>query len=254
MYEPVWASIDDLLSSMSDEDWATPSLCPDWSMRGVITHLAGVESMLAQWMPDSADDPLPFAAVIEYTTIASGWSNADLVADYRRLIDLRRRQLAELADEIYDGPSATPVGPGTYRRFMDIRVFDFWVHERDMRIPLGRPAVSEAGPAAERSVEEVAMSIGYIVGKKIGLPDGKSIAFDLTGPVQRRICAAVEGRAKAVDQLDDPSVTVSTDSTTFVMLACGRIDPDEQISRGTISWTGDDEIGAHAARSLRFTM
>jgi len=38
------------------------------------------------------------------------------------------------------------------------------------------------------------------------------------------------------------------------MLACGRIDPQQRIDAGRISWTGDDIWGEKAARSLRFTM
>ena len=38
------------------------------------------------------------------------------------------------------------------------------------------------------------------------------------------------------------------------MLACGRIDPQQRIDAGRISWTGDDTWGEKAARSLRFTM
>lgn len=253
-YEPVWRSIDALLDTMTEDDWAAQSLCPDWTMHGVISHLAGIEHALSGWLPDSADETLPFDLIAGYVKEARGWSGAELAADYRRLIDERRQQLLALSDDDFARPSPTPVGPATYGRFMDIRVFDFWVHERDIRIPLGRPAASESGPSAERSVDEVAMSIGYIVGKKVGLPDGKSIRFDLTGGVPRTICAAVvDGRARGVDSLDAPDVTVTADSTTFVMLACGRIDPQEQIDAGRISWVGDDALGDQAARNLRFT-
>lgn len=96
--------------------------------------------------------------------------------------------------------------------------------------------------------------MGYIVGKKVGLPAGKSITFDLTGPIRRQLHVAVDGRAKAVDHLDNPDVTVVTDSTTFIQLACGRIDPQAQIDSGAITWMGDGELGDRAARNLRFTM
>ena len=49
-------------------------------------------------------------------------------------------------------------------------------------------------------------------------------------------------------------VTVTTDSTTFIQLACGRIDPQAQIDSGAVSWSGDDTLGDRAARNLRFTM
>ena len=40
---------------------------------------------------------------------------------------------------------------------------------------------------------------------------------------------------------------------TFVMLAAGRIDPQEQIDAGTITWSGDAEWGERAARNLAYT-
>jgi predicted lipid carrier protein YhbT len=49
-------------------------------------------------------------------------------------------------------------------------------------------------------------------------------------------------------------VVVSADSTAFVMLACGRLDPDEMIESGRISWSGDEEWGENTARRLRFTI
>ena len=97
-------------------------------------------------------------------------------------------------------------------------------------------------------------SIGYIVGKKVGLPEGKSLAIRLTGPIEREIDVRVDGRAQRVDHLEHPDATLTTDSTTFIQLACGRIDPQAQIDSGAVSWSGDDEIGDRAARNLRFTM
>ena len=254
MYDNSWASYNQLFDSMSDDDWKVQSLCPDWDVRGAVTHVFGVEHMLDGWFPESGDVPPPFDLVAAYADLAADMSNQELVADCRRLMAARREQMAALSEADLAKPSMTPVGPGTYGRFLDIRVFDFWVHERDIRIPLERPADSEAGPAAERSVEEVAMSIGYIAGKKIGVADGQSLSFQLTGPVERTINVAVDGRAKAVETLDNPTATISTDSTTFVMLACGRIDPQAQIDAGKISWTGDGTLGDTAARNLAFTM
>ncbi len=70
----------------------------------------------------------------------------------------------------------------------------------------------------------------------------------------RQLHVRVDGKAKKVDSLDDPDVVVTTDSTTFVQLASGRIDPQAQIDASRITWKGDDELGDRAARNLRFTM
>ena len=66
-----------------------------------------------------------------------------------------------------------------------------------------------------------------------------SIAFHLDGAIQRDLFVAVDGRANVVDSVDDPTVSISADMRSFMMLACGRIDPQEEIDAGRISWTGD---------------
>ncbi len=250
-------SLEELLPSLTDEQWEAQSLCPDWTVREVITHLAGVEHMLTEWKPQSAEEPLPFeklaASVAEFAARTEGASGAELVDRWRSIMDIRRTQWAAMTVEDLDRECMTPVGPATYGRFMAIRVFDHWVHEQDIRRPLGIPG-HETGPAAEMSIDEIQGSLGYIAGKKIGLPDGISMTVSLTGPVTRTMHVAVDGRARVVPALDHPDVTLTSDSTTFALLACGRIDPSAEIEGGRISWSGDDEWGERAARNLAFTM
>jgi putative sterol carrier protein len=104
------------------------------------------------------------------------------------------------------------------------------------------------------SLAEVEGSIGYIAGKKIGVPDGQGIAFEVTGPVARRILVKVDGRAVRVAELPEPDATLTADTLTFMLLACGRIDPEQAIADGRVSWTGDQALGGRAARNLAFTM
>lgn len=247
-------SVDALLSQLDDTQWSVQSYCPDWDVRGVAMHLAAVEAMLLGEAPGSFTDSVPFNKVGDYVSSVADLSNADLLAAYRATIAERKAELATYTSEQMDVASMTPVGPQTYGRFMAIRVFDYWVHEQDIRGPLGLPG-HEAGAAAAMAINEIEISLPYIVGKKIGLGDGKSITFELTGPVERTMHVQVDGRAGNVDALDAPAdVVVTADSTTFALLACGRIDPQGPIDAGKISWSGDMEIGEHAARNLRFTM
>ena len=251
--ERCFDSFDALLDGLTDEQWATPSLCPGWTVGGVVAHLGAIEHMLLDKAPGSMVDSLPFELVGEWLASVESLSNAEFLERYRATIAARRAELVEMTDEQLALPSATPVGPGTYGRFMAVRVFDFWVHEQDVRVPLGLPG-HEAGPAAEMAIDEIHHSLPYIVGKKVGLPDGMTIAFELTGPVVRTMNVAVTGRAGLVDSLDAPDVTLTTDSTTFALLACGRIDPQDPIDADKVSWSGDPMLGEQAARNLRFTM
>ncbi len=252
--DAVWTSLDSLLGDLDDAQWATRSLCPDWTVHGVVRHLAGVEHLLTGWLPSGPEAPPPFHLLGPFMDETADLAPAALLDRYRSLIAGRRAELARLEPGVFDTPTMTPVGPGTYGRFMEIRLFDFWVHELDIRVPLGLGASEPAGLGAQRAVDEVAMSIGYIAGKKIAVPDGSSIAFRLTGPIERDIFVKVDGRAGVVEHLDAPTAELVADSTTFVLLACGRIDPDGPIADGRVTWRGDAALGERAARNLRFTM
>ena len=249
--EACYTAIEGLCAELSDAEWKAQSLCPDWDMRAVVQHVASIEAVMAGWLPEDDATPPPFEKAAEF--LEGTDDPAVLVEKVRAVFADRRRDLTALSAADLDRPSWMPVGPGTYGRFLEIRVFDFWVHVRDITIPLGR-MTDDGGLPAELALAEVEGSIGYIAGKKVGVPEGSSLAFRLIGPVVRDIDVAVNGRAKRVEHLDNPDATLTTDSTTFIMLACGRIDPQAQIDSGAVSWSGDAELGERAARNLRFTM
>lgn len=246
-------SVDGLLERLDAGQWATPSLCPGWTVRDVVSHLGSAEHMLLGAPPGSTATSLPLDLMGEWIAAAEPLDDDAFLRRYRDTIVARRAELATFTETDLGQPSLTPIGPGTYGRFMEIRVFDYWVHEQDVRTPLGLPG-HEAGPAAEMAIGEIHRSLPYVVGKKIGLPDGMSITFELTGPVERTMHLVVAGRAALVDALDRADVTVTADSTTFALLACGRIDPQAAIDAGAIRWSGIDEWGERAARHLAFTM
>jgi uncharacterized protein (TIGR03083 family) len=249
--EDCYTAVEGLCADLSDADWKAQSLCPDWDMRAVVQHVTSIEAVMTGWLPQDHATPPPFERAAKF--LAGTDDPAVLAEKVRAVFADRRRDLSALTAADLERPSWMPVGPGTYGRFLEIRVFDFWVHIRDITIPLGR-ATDDGGLAAEMALAQVEGSIGYIAGKKVGVPEGGSIAFKLTGPLVREIDVAVNGRAKQVAHLDNPDATLTTDSTTFIMLACGRIDPQAQIDSGAVSWTGDAELGERAARNLRFTM
>tara|TARA_B100000929_G_scaffold265120_1_gene231970 strand:- start:203 stop:991 length:789 start_codon:yes stop_codon:yes gene_type:complete len=242
-----------LLDDLSGDDWQVQSLCPDWNIRGVSIHLSGIEDLLVGWAPSNSEEWPPFPKMAEFEETTTGWTDDELVEHTANILKQRKKELGELETSGWEAPCMTPVGPGTYGRFMNVRVFDFWVHHRDITIPLGI-VTDDSGIHAEIALDEVHGSLGYIVGKKIGLPEGMSIAFRLSGGMDRDMFVAVDGRAQVVDDVSDPAVELAIDSTSFMMLACGRIDPQVEIEAGRVTWSGDAEWGEKAARNLRFTM
>jgi uncharacterized protein (TIGR03083 family) len=251
--EESFDAMEALGADLTSAEWEVQSLCPDWTVRGVFDHVVGIENALASWDPDGADSPPPFSLAGTFARDAADLGGPAFMERVRGVFDRRRQDLEGLAESDLALASWTPVGPGTYGRFMEIRVFDLWVHERDISTPLGRPT-DDTSMRARIALAEVEGSLGYIVGKKIGLSDGRSIVFHLTGPLACDIAVAVDGRARVVENVDRPDAEIWTDPLTFIQLACGRIDPQVPIDAGTIRWSGDADIGERAARNLRFTM
>jgi uncharacterized protein (TIGR03083 family) len=251
--EQCYDAIEALTAQLDGAQWRHDSLCPDWTVRDVVTHLGMMERVMTGWLPASVEEIPPLDRVAAYQDEVAALDDAAFAARIADIFADRRRDLARLTAADLARPSWTPIGPRTYGGFLEIRIFDFWVHERDIATPLGL-VTADGGARAEIALGQVEASIGYIVGKKVGLPDGASIVFHLTGPVTRDISVVVDGRARAVDQVADPDVELSTDSVTFVQLASGRIDPQAQIDAGKVRWTGNQELGDRAARNLRFTI
>jgi uncharacterized protein (TIGR03083 family) len=245
-------SVLELLDELDDPEWQVQSLCPAWRVRQVIAHLDGIEEALSGWRP-AGDAPAPFEIVGEVLAEIDEWPAPQLLDRFRTVLADRRGELLAADTSLFDKESWTPVGVQTYGRFMAIRNFDFWVHEQDIRVPLGRPGHT-SGPAAELALDEVRRSFGYIVGKRAAIPDGSSVLVDLHGPIEAKLGAVVDGRARVVDHVDNPDATVRTDSLTFMLLACGRIDPETHLTNGDVELHGDERLAGQLVRNLRFTM
>lgn len=248
-----FAAVTAFTADLSPAEWDVQSYCPEWTVRGVLDHLGAVEYVLRGWLPQSADEWPPFDQMGKYKEETASLDGPALQGRLAEIFGERADELAGLDADAFERPCQTPVGPATYGRFMKVRVYDHWLHLRDAALPAGR-SLDHTGPAAEISLDEVHGSLGYIVGKKIGLPDGKGITVRLTGDNDRVMHAVVDGRAKVVDELDDADVTLTADFVAFMLLTGGRVDPQQMIDDGKIAWSGDDEWGERAARNLRFTI
>ena len=246
-----FASTLGLCESLTEDEWATQSLCPAWTVHGVMSHLAGIEHVMTGWRPNG-DAPAPFDKIGAFVKESKQLSGAELAARFREILTKREPELDALTADDLAATSWTPIGIHTYGRFMEVRVFDFWVHEQDARVPLNRPGHLD-GDAARMSLDEVRGSFGYIAGKKVGVPDGKGVTAHLTGPIRADLSAIVDGRAKFVESLAHPDAEITTDFLTFMLLACGRIDPEQQLRDGKVTLGGDPALAHQLATNLRFT-
>jgi uncharacterized protein (TIGR03083 family) len=168
----------------------------------------------------------------------------------------RRKVLQAMSEEGWNAETMTPAGPDSYGRFMRIRVFDCWMHEQDIRMAIGRPS-SDAeleGSASRLSLDEVAATLGFVVGKLAKAPDGSRIQFDLTGPLARSIRVNVDGRAQLVQDFGglEPTATVRVDALQFTRLAGGR--PMCPARAQDVELGGERDAAARIVERLNFVI
>ena len=261
----VWDSLAGLGAGLSDADWAHPTPCPGWSVAAQYAHIIGTESMLLGRPNPEVDAGAPGHVRNQIGQFNETWvaalatkGRAEVLEMFAEVTSERRRALAGMTEEDFAAESWTPVGKADYRRFMQIRVFDCWVHEQDIRDALERPGHG-SGAVAEQAVDEIVRAAGYLVGKKGGAPAGSSVRFELTGPVSRRVDVSVaDGRARVVDALEgEPTATLTLGSTAFTRLACGRVEPAAVVDDGRLGGVvlaGDTALARRVAENLAFTI
>ncbi|OBK45805.1 maleylpyruvate isomerase family mycothiol-dependent enzyme [Mycobacterium kubicae] len=261
----VWDGIDAMLVGLSEDQWLASSPLPGWDVKALVAHMIGTESFLAGV---SAPQPDIDVAALDHVRNDIGvmnecWvrhlrehSGTDVLARFRAITSERRNALEGMSAGDWNAVTATPVGPDSYGRFMRVRVFDCWMHEQDIRVALNRPSSDDdlGGPAAQLAVDEIAATMGFVVGKLAKAPDGTRVLFELTGPLARDIRVRVDGRAQVVDDFGDqrPNATIRLDGLQFTRLAGGR--PMCPARPQNVDLGGDEDVARQIVGRLNFVI
>ncbi len=254
-------ALDDLGTGFDETTWKAPTCLPGWTVQDNLAHVVGTEAMLlGEQAPEVDVSHLPHVqnpvAVANEAWVESmrSSSGAEVLERFRSVASQRLAALDAMTQADFDAPSWTPASPDeTYGRFMRIRHFDCYLHELDMREGAGLPDRVDPEQVAA-SLLEPASGLGYIVGKKAGVPMGASVRIRLTGPVEQTYLVAVGDRAAVVEQLDgEPTAGILLDAVLFLRLAGGRRDAAPHL--GTeIALEGDGGLAAQLATHLAFTI
>ena len=258
--ERVWQTIDWLCTGFGEAEWKTATDCPGWSVQDQISHIVGSESsILGRPDPDHTPADLSHTkndlgrrneVVVDWRR---SWPGARVLEEFREVTTERMAALRAMTADDFEAKTQTPVGPGSMRMYIAIRIFDAWVHGQDIRRALDLPGGLD-GPVADHAMSRIVLALPYIVGKKAQAQDGSSVVFEVTGQTPLTLPIGVErGRARALDAAPDkPTVRVRTDFETFACLACGRWDPEEVLASGKVAFEGDREMGETVVRQMNF--
>lgn len=176
------------LASFTDEQWSHPSRCAGWSNRDVIVHLdstntfwsmsiaAGVHGEPTRFLATFDPVASPAQLVTGSGDVSTGEVLARFVASTDALVGL----CSSLDHAGWSAAAEAPPGHVSVSAVAHHALWDSWVHERDVLVPLGL--------APEPEADEVAACLRYVaaLGPALALNRGAAgsgvLAIDATGP------------------------------------------------------------------------
>jgi uncharacterized protein (TIGR03083 family) len=150
-----------MLTALDDEQWRAPTRCAGWSVQDVVAHLVGVNafwraSILAglggaptrvlEHFDPAATPPL---LIEPMRALAPG----EVLAQFVDSNDALLAVVAALDDAGWTTLAESPAGHLPIRLIAQHALWDAWVHERDVALPLGIAATDEP--------DEVSSSLRY---------------------------------------------------------------------------------------------
>jgi uncharacterized protein (TIGR03083 family) len=140
-----------LLASLSDAQWASPSRCEGWTVRDVVSHLTGT-NMFWTASIDSGVAGTPTRFLATFDPVATPAQMVDATRSIppaetlRQFVDSNQKlfdAVERLDDAGWSATAEAPPGHVSVRVLAHHALWDSWVHERDIALPLGLEHVAE---------------------------------------------------------------------------------------------------------------
>jgi uncharacterized protein (TIGR03083 family) len=249
--EKTWAAIERTVAPCTERDYERATPCPGWTVRDVLSHLAGFERMLD-------DEPVPVHAgeYPPYVRNPIGEINEAFVAQWRarpgpEVLDLFRAaasasiaRLRTLSVEEWERVGWSPEGERPYHHFMETRVLDGWIHLGDIRDALDLGG-DDHGPGEAVVLGRFAAVLPFVLGKRVRPPEGTRIAVTLLGPrASRHVVGVRDGRGSELEVDLECANELVTSTALFWRRCAGRIDAPRVLSDPSTEVRGDLALAA----------
>lgn len=264
-----FAAVRALADEVPDEAWAGPTDLPGWTVQDCFSHMIGVErGMLGHSEDTPSVDHLAhvdddFSRMVEAPVeLRRNRTPTEVRSELHDTLAERQRALEGFGSEKFDEESWTPAGPGTYRDFMVIRLFDLWMHEQDVRHARDMPGHLSGPVVASVLANNAGKALPLVVGKRADAPIGAVVAIDVVGPTEASFVVQVNDvsgkkRAALIDpgSSGNPTATVEVDVDTFMRLCGGRVGAASLIEAhpDAVTLGGDVTLGRAVVNNLAFT-
>ena len=139
------------LAELDDAQWAAPSRCEGWSVQDVVSHLVGVDGFWqASVVAGLAGTPTAYLAGFDPAAtppmMVDGMrslSPAEVLDQLTAASTGYLDAVADLDDASWSLLAESPAGHVTVRILCAHALWDCWIHERDIVLPLGLAPVEE---------------------------------------------------------------------------------------------------------------
>ena len=237
-----------MLADLSDDQWMTVSRCAEWTVRDVVAHLVGVNTfwhasvvaglagtpsrILGGGFDPATTRPLMVNQMASLTT-------AEMLERFVSTNEALIGAVADLTDEGWSTMAESPAGHVPIRLIAQHALWDCWVHERDIAIPLGIPTAAELDEL--RSCLQYAAAVSPALGIGLGRACSGTFGVEATDPEIRFVLDVGESvwvRDEA-PTLSAPCLrgdAVSLIEALSLPRADADVDPDRMVP--TTRWSG----------------
>jgi uncharacterized protein (TIGR03083 family) len=135
----------DIVAGLSDDQWSTRSRCDQWSVQDVVAHLVGTDQFWAASIGHGlAGKPTryltafdPVATPAQLVDGLRALPPSEVADRYRAAVDGLALLLEGLNEAAWSMPAEAPPGHVAVYAAALHALWDSWIHERDILLPLG---------------------------------------------------------------------------------------------------------------------
>ena len=248
------------------EGWSRASACDRWQVRDVVAHVTwaaegfaesisrGVRGDASAQVPhDFPTDGASGASISEYiarSAIAHREALGEqLLAAFITSDDRLNQGFEGLGPEDWDKPCSFLSRPRTPEAFLVTRVPELAIHEWDIRSRF-EPAAALSTDSLPALMERVPNFVGWSFQSGPRLSEPLRYRFELTGPGSSAKDIVVQGDACRMESPEDGPVIglFRCDSSTFVLLICGRLAAGTAFREGRLAVEGGQSLVEGFAR------
>lgn len=185
-----------VLRELDPGEWRAPSRCEGWTVQDVVTHLSSTNAFWAFSISSGlAGEPTtflstfdPVASPAELVARAQGAPVSQTLDEFAAGNDSLAASLEAVDADGWSTLAEAPPGHLPMRLVADHALWDSWIHERDILVPLGRTPVVE--PDEVRHCLRYAVGLGRAFVVSRGDTDARSMVVEVVDPDARLVVVA----------------------------------------------------------------